>query len=116
MIEGQEESTLKIDVKTAALEFSKSRVIMPTVSPKSRTEETNDQTQSIHNETAGEISTTASTQGSADAAKSKRPKNWLFLCYCLGAVNYGCLETAIASLFSDITEQLGTSEMETYAH
>merc|ERR1719414_1460860 len=36
----------------------------------------------------------------------------LFLCYCLGAVDYGCLETMVASLFSDVSEQLGTSELQ----
>merc|ERR1719361_1450959 len=39
-------------------------------------------------------------------------KKLLFLCYCLCAVDYGCLETMVASLFSDVSEQLGTSELQ----
>ena len=76
--------------------------------------ETSDQIKSNHQDGEGNTSTTESGRTDTKDTESKQSKKWLlFLCYCIGAVIYGCLETAIASLFSDITEQLGVDEMET---
>merc|ERR1719325_222029 len=52
------------------------------------------------------------TQQSNEQSNTPTHTKLLFLCYCLGAVDYGCLETMVASLFSDISAQLGTSELQ----
>merc|ERR1719295_633188 len=37
----------------------------------------------------------------------------LFICYCLSCAVYGCLDALASSLFNDLTEQLGTTELQT---
>jgi len=71
------------------------------------TAETQDNLGKTNDHVAGRILSLDSEQ------HSDMHKRWLFICYCLGGVNYGCLETMISSLFSDITQQLHISELET---
>ena len=60
-----------------------------------------------------EVRTSSTPKAPANDPHSSFQEQVLFICYALIAVDYGALETLPASLFSDITEQLNCSEMET---
>ena len=63
--------------------------------------------------TSIEVRTPSTPKAPANDPDTSFQEKLFFICYALIAVDYGALETLPASLFSDITEQLNCSEMET---